>query len=92
MRAHAQAADDLGDALGDHHDLAVLRATVAEAPAAYGEPVTIEVLEALVTRRQRTLEANALTLGARLFAEPTKALARRWGTYWEVWREEVRAP
>lgn len=89
MEAHEAAADKLGDLLGDHHDLAVLRATIAEDPAAHGEPETIEVFVAILTRRQQTLEAEALKLGARLFAEPTDALAERWGEWWEAWRSEA---
>jgi CHAD domain-containing protein len=90
LEAHADAADTLGDALGDHHDLAVLQAAIAADPNAYGEPATTDVLHGLITARQATLEAEALTLGARLFAEPTKVLVKRWGRYWAVWRDEAR--
>lgn len=62
----------------------MLQATIAEDLGAYGPPETLDVLHGLITTRQATLEAEALTLGAKLFAEPTKALARRWARYWEV--------
>lgn len=88
MRAHRDAADALGDLLGDHHDLAVFRGTVAADPDAFGGPADIELLFGLIEHRQAALEAEAARLGPRLLAEPRKALTRRWGAYWQAWRRE----
>lgn len=90
MKAHEKAADQLGDLLGDHHDLAVFRATLAADPEAFGRATDVEVLVALIDRRQAVLEARAFEHGAKLLADPPKTLTRRWGTWWEVWRK--RAP
>jgi hypothetical protein len=67
----------------------VLKATIAEDPNTYGEPAARDVLHGIIAIRQSTLEARALVLGAKLFAEPTKPLAKRWGMYWDVWRSEA---
>jgi len=92
LQAHADAADDLGDLLGDHHDLAVFRQDLAAAPESYGDPEALEVLAGLIRQRQAQLAAEAFTRGARLLAESEKALARRWGRYWWAWQEEQAVP
>lgn len=91
MSAHEDAADDLGDLLGDHHDLVVFRATVAADPDAFGGATDVEVLLGLIEQRQTALEPEAFALGARLLAEPAPALTRRWSVCWEVWREAASA-
>jgi hypothetical protein len=91
MKAHRDAASDLGDLLGDHHDLAVLRTTVAVAPGDFGKPADIEVLLGLIEQRQAVLAAEAFALGDRLLAEPPKALARRWKAYWRTWQSDKPA-
>jgi len=89
MRAHRDAAKRLSDMLGDHHDLAVLRRTVAGDRAAFGPAAAVTRFERLAARRQGELEAEGFALGARLLAEPPKALARRWGAYWNAWGAEA---
>jgi CYTH domain-containing protein/CHAD domain-containing protein len=73
---------DLADLLGDHHDLAVLRADLdgragIEDRAALASPIE---------RRQGELLEQALELGARLFAEKPKAFRARFRAYWRAWR------
>jgi CHAD domain-containing protein len=91
MKAHRDAASDLGDLLGDYHDLAVLRSTVAAAPGDFGNPADIEVLFGLIDQRQAVLAAEAFAIGDRLLAEPPKALARRWKAYWRAWQSDKPA-
>lgn len=84
MQPHADLADRLGETLGDHHDLAVLRATLPG-------PLSVEqahALKRLIRRVQKRQEAEAFHLGSRLFAEPPEALADRWGRWYELWRAE----
>ena len=92
MKAHADAADDLGELLGDHHDLAVFRDTIAAEPKAFGRIEDVETLIGLIERRQAELEARSFVAGARLFAEPGDALKARWGSYWSTWREASTPP
>lgn len=79
----ADEAHRLSDLLGDHHDLAVLRADLGE--RRLGEEET-RLLEAVIEARQTDLAREAFPLGRRLYAERPKAFARRLRRYWEAWR------
>lgn len=85
MAAHADAADRLGDILGDHHDLAVFADVLRADPEAFGSKTTIEAALGLVDRRKRALEARAFDIGSRLFAEKPKRIADRWSAYRKAW-------
>lgn len=80
LDAHAQAAHALADLLGDDHDLTVLRERlergIALPPQAGAD---VPALLALVDERRAELQAAALRLGARLYAESPKAYGRRLG-------------
>lgn len=86
MTAHVAAADDLGELLGDHHDLAVFRAHLDD--LATGEARL--ALQSHAAARQRDIEARAFALSERLFAGSSRSLTRRWGVWWHVWRDETR--
>ena len=71
---------DLGDRLGDDHDLAVLAAQ----PAAVGLPA----LTAVIDERRRTLRRDAWRLGQQIYAERPRAFLRRLTAYWRIWRTD----
>jgi CHAD domain-containing protein len=73
----------LSDLLGDHHDLAVLRADLND--RRLGERET-QALETVIEERQAGLATEAFELGRRLYAERPKTFGRRLHRYWEVWR------
>jgi CHAD domain-containing protein len=73
----------LSDLLGNHHDLAVLRADLRE--RRLGKEET-RLLEAAIEARQTDLAREAFGLGHRLYAERPKAFSRRLRRYWEAWR------
>jgi CHAD domain-containing protein len=77
MKAYAGVLDDLSHALGDHHDLHVLAASV--------EPAPPELLDAITTRQQE-LEKQAFALGARIYAERPDAFLKRMESWWNAWR------
>jgi len=54
--------------LGDDHNLSVLRDRLDQNTALYGDPLEAGAFLALLTRRQRQLQALALPLGRRLYA------------------------
>ncbi len=75
--------DDLAEALGDDHDLAVLVERLEFDPDGFGgEKVTSEAIE-LARDQQRDLRDRAFRLGATVYAESPKAFVRRLRRYWD---------
>lgn len=89
VRGQAKDAHRLADLLGDLHDLAVLGAAIPRLST--GVVADTDALLALVEHRREQLAAEAFTLGARVYAEPTKLFLRRQHAYWRAWRHEARA-
>ena len=81
----------LGDLLGDDHDLAVLKETLAVATGDNADKERIELLRGLMHQRSVTLRAQAWWLGQRIYAEKPKAFRKRIGCYWITARDEHRA-
>lgn len=82
MAAHAAAADTLGELLGAHHDLAVLRAAI---PMHLPNDAAT-ALDRIARAAQSARAEAAFHLGARLFAEDADAISARWGAWFELWR------
>jgi hypothetical protein len=74
--------DQLGEALGDDHDLAVLVERLAADPHRYGG--ALHALKAIEIARaeQAVLREPAFRLGATIYAEKPKAFVARIGSYW----------
>ena len=79
-------AHELADRLGDDHDLAVLSEWLEQ----HAEPGAV-LFEAVEGRRE-ALQAEALELGARLYADLPSAYVRRLRRLWEASAPSVRAP
>jgi CHAD domain-containing protein len=79
-------AHELADRLGDDHDLAVLSGWLEQ----HAEPGAV-LFEAVEGRRE-ALQAEALELGARLYADSPSAYVRRLRRLWEASSSPVRAP
>ena len=82
IRRVARRADDLGELLGEEHDLALLAARVraeAKAGRASGPPGagTRRVLLRLIARRRRKLRRRALRDGERLYGRAPEKFVRR---------------
>jgi len=86
--AWAEALEDLSDALGDDHDLEVLRAALATHPDLDAD-ARCDVL-ARADARSAELRAAAWTLGQRLYAERPRHYVARIHRYWETWRDHDR--
>jgi CHAD domain-containing protein len=83
----ADEAHELGDLLGDHHDLVVLGEDVRKRRELFtGNDA--RALVGLTERRREELLSQALDLGRRLYAEKPKAFGRRFEAYWLAWRPE----
>jgi hypothetical protein len=78
----ADEAHALSDRLGEDHDLAVLHGWAHE----HGSE--LERFDEAVERRRAELQADALTLGRRLYAERPRAFVARLAGYWLAWRPE----
>lgn len=83
----APAMHDLSDALGDDHDLSVLRARVESDPGRYGDDDQVDAALRLIAGWQFALQRRALSLGRRLYVEPPKRFSGRLIAYVRVWRE-----
>lgn len=77
-------ADDLGEALGAHHDLAVFMAMAESLEGEAGAEAT--GLRGQALRLSAEIEAQAFTQGARLHAAPPEAVAGLWLTWWSAWQ------
>lgn len=77
-------ADRLAAALGDHHDLTVLRDDLLrrDLPLAARPP-----LVAAIAERQEELAVAAFDLGQRLYREKPKAFRRKMRRGWKRWRK-----
>lgn len=76
--------DGVGEAVGDHHDLHVLRRWLLATRDRRLAAVAREARDV-----QRHLESVATAAGARLYAETPTAFGRRIATYWALWEDTV---
>lgn len=74
--------DDLADALGDDHDLAVLIERIQSDPDQFGGKSPVSHAVCLARSQQDDLRRRALRLGATIYAEKPGAFARRIEVYW----------
>ena len=86
MQAVGDEAHQLANRLGDDHDLATLADWVREHAAA--EPEFFEAVES----RRSALQAEAMALGERLYADKPVPYARRLRRLWNTAQTSVRAP
>jgi CHAD domain-containing protein len=90
LKAQVQAAGDLGEILGDIHDLDVYRAHLGGPEATGLDPARRAELSALATDRIAALEREAFALGKRLFAPQPETFADDWAAKWKAWRKGAR--
>ena len=84
MQAQAEELDQLGELLGQDHDLAVLRTTVlAEFPRA-GATATLRALESRIGEVRSRMQAQARPLAERIYLERPRDFTRRLRGYWRV--------
>lgn len=88
FKARFDEAKQLGRVLGDEHDLAELRARLAE-PAFACDPHAAAAATALIDRHRTRLQAEARPLGERLFADKPKRLTARLHDYWAAAEAEA---
>ena len=79
----------LAHLLSEHHDLAVLRQALTDAPAIRTDADLLQAVLALVDRRQQEIRIQAMPSAERIYLEKPRAFVRRIGGYWEAWRPET---
>jgi CHAD domain-containing protein len=89
VRGQAKEAGRLAELLGDDHDLAELRRALAGGVS--DVPVDPEPLLRLIDHRRAQLEAEAIHVGERLYAEKPGAFMRRLRQSWYAGRSLARA-
>ena len=91
MQAQAEELDQLGELLGQDHDLAVLCTTVlAEFPRA-GAMATLRALARRINGVRTRMQAQARPLAERIYLEQPRDFTRRLRGYWRVWQAEQAA-
>ena len=85
-RALLHQLEQLGELLGDEHDLVLLEQSVAEcAPVA-----EMAGLKPLIAARQKKLRIAALKLGSRVYAKSPANISRQLGKSWHAWHDQNR--
>jgi CHAD domain-containing protein len=77
---------ELGNHLGDDHDLAVLQVKMATQPAQLANEPAQRRLGAKINRRRLSLQRRAMELGSRLYEETPQQFCSRLRGYWHGWR------
>jgi len=77
LQEMAQDAKVLGELLGPQHDLHFLRARLEKESGDETVADEVETLQKLIGKRCKRLRRDALELGRRFYAEPSKVFARR---------------
>lgn len=91
MQALTGELDQLGELLGQDHDLAVLRTTVlAEFPRA-GATATLRALERRIGEVRARKQAEARLLAEHIYLERPRDFTRHLRGYWRVWQAEQSA-
>ena len=81
----------LTQALGDDHDLFMLRQTITAGPEWFSGDSSLEKLLGLIERRREELQAQAFRLGRPLFADKPKSFAKQIQDFWKTWRANPEA-
>ena len=85
LKPLAGRAEELGDVLGDDHDLAMLRREVAGDPERFGGPAIVDCILDRIDRRRERLERRAVSLGRQIFRRAPKDFVERLHAYWKAW-------
>lgn len=89
LKPLAREAAQLAEALGDEHDLSVL-ALVLRDQKAETEGEAVRAALTLIAARRQMLQADAMALGRRLFADKPQVAGHRMEAWALAWRAESR--
>ncbi|MFT5328522.1 MAG: hypothetical protein ACI8P0_006435 [Planctomycetaceae bacterium] len=86
MEARSREIKTLTELLGDDHDLVVVQRAIEDSPEMLVAPDLNEVLARVIIQRRNELQADAVRLAHRVYAEEADALVARLRVYWKIWR------
>ena len=81
-----KSAENLTEALGVHHDIAVLQARL---PPDLLSGKAVALFNRRARAAQHDIEAQVFPEGSRLFAGDPEAMAQLWGRWWLLWRDQA---
>jgi len=82
IQGYEKSLQDLETWLGDHHNLQVLRQTLAAKPGRYGQREDVDRSLHLAEKYQQELRKNALSLGERIYDEKPGLLKKQIKDFW----------
>lgn len=82
LDGHIAALDQLGEVLGEEHDLYELSVLVADSPKSFADSAERTLIMALAEHRRAELQNNAMSIGRLVYAEAPKSFTTRIGAYW----------
>lgn len=88
MTTHIEAANALGELLGEHHDLAVLDRALSAHSGEFGGADLVTPFRKTLAQRSAVAARRALIDGHLLLSEKPRALVQRWAGYWHAWQED----
>jgi hypothetical protein len=86
IKARARLAAELGDCLGEHHDLAVLDAALASDASGRGADEQLQAFRLAGRRRRMLLGERGVRMARQLLGETAASLTERFGEDWSAWR------
>jgi CHAD domain-containing protein len=89
IRDYEKTLKQLESALGEDHNLAVLRERIMTDPSYYGQQKDIDLLLGLIDRQQKSLRDEALALATQVYKEKPRELTRYLSRLWDTWRYEA---
>ena len=75
----------LGDLLGEEHDLAELLTLMASNPLICPDHDERTLMAALIQHRRSELQTGSMALGRRVYAESPSQFTDRFRSYWVIW-------
>jgi CHAD domain-containing protein len=82
----AKQAEELGELLGEDHDLAVLHCQLSQSVHNDDKPDS-ELLTSLIESRRKAIQSEAIPKGELLYRDRPKQFERRLKAYWQKWAQ-----
>lgn len=87
----AEQAHRLADALGDDHDLAVLREVLTDPARGIGDRAAAGPILTAIDDRRAEIQRDAFEWGQQVYSDRPKVFVQRLRAYWLAWRSEIEA-